>query len=190
MTFWHPSNWIAAKEVRTRRLLRGWLRYRKRNVQIGNNCVLARGINLEVGTTIEDSVRITGRVRIGRNVYINSFTMISGDITIGDGVLISQFVTIWDRAHRFMNRDLSIWDQHGQHGITDNGYDRKPVVIGDGVWIGPQSTVFRGITIGKGAVIGAGSVVTHDIPAFAVCWGAPARIVKYRQSGGNGDLPS
>ncbi len=182
MSVFLPRTHICHKESNMLRLLRGWLCSGKRNVCIGKGCVVTSMAKIDEGTTIEDYVRVVGHITIGKNVYINCFTMISGEVVIGDGVLISQFVTIWGRAHRFMNRDLPIWDQHGKHGITDNGYDVQSVKIGTGVWIGPQVTVFRGVSIGDGAVIGAGSVVTHDVPAFAVCWGVPARVVKYRQS--------
>jgi acetyltransferase-like isoleucine patch superfamily enzyme len=89
-------------------------------------------------------------------------------------------VNIWGRAHRFHKKDILIWDQFGVHGKDDQGYDIQPVVIGEGVWIGPLVTVFRGVTIGEGAVIGANSVVTKDIPAYAVAWGVPAMVQKYR----------
>ena len=181
-----PGSHVCNKESVAWRKWRGWLRSGNRNVCIGRGCVVAATARMGEGTTIEDYARVTGPVRMGKNVYVNCFTMISGDVEIGDGVLISQFVTIWSRAHRFMNRNLPIWEQHGEHGAVDNGYDIQPIRIGAGAWIGPQATIFRGVTIGAGAVIGAGSVVTHDVPAFAVCWGAPARVVKYRQPA---DLP-
>lgn len=180
--FFLPGSHVCRKESVARQKLRGWLRSGKRNVCIGRGCVVSASAQIGEGTTIEDYARITGSVRMGQNVYVNCFTMISGEVEIGDGVLISQFVTIWARAHRFMDRDLPIWDLHGEHGVADNGYDTQPIRIGAGAWIGPQATIFRGVSIGEGAVIGAGSVVTHDVPAYAVCWGVPAQVVKYRQS--------
>ncbi len=56
----------------------------------------------------------------------------------------------------------------------------KPVKIGNDVWIGLRVCIMDGITIGDGAVIGANSVVTHDVPPYAVVAGAPARVIKYR----------
>ncbi len=176
-----PRSYICRKESRNWRFLRGRLWSGKHNVSIGRGCVVTSSAQIDEGTTLESHVRIVGSVSIGKNVYINCFTMISGEVTIGDGVLISQFVSVWARAHRFMNKDLPIWDQHGRHGISDNGYDIRPIRIESGAWIGPQVTIFRGVTIGEGAVVGAGSVVTHDVPAFAVCWGVPAKVVKYRE---------
>ena len=55
----------------------------------------------------------------------------------------------------------------------------KPITIKDGVWIGGNSTILMGVTIGENAVIGAGSVVTHDIPDNAVAVGNPAKVIRY-----------
>lgn len=175
------QEFVAKKERRLMRRLRGAILSGKPRVLVGRGCVIS-GAEIAEGTTIEDYVRIVGapRVLIGRDAYINCFTMISGEITIGDNVLISQFVNIWGRAHRFMARDRLIWDQHGEHGVSDQGYDHAPVVVERGVWIGPHVTVSRGVTIGEGAVIGANSVVTKSVPPFAVCYGVPARVVKFR----------
>jgi len=107
--------------------------------------------------------------------------MISGEIRIEDNVLISQYVNIWGSAHRFIEKNKLVWDQYGKHGVTDQGYDIAPVVIKRGSWIGPQVVIFRGVTIGEGAIIGANSTVTKDIPDFAVAYGSPAHVVKYRR---------
>lgn len=172
---------LSRKEPMFRRRLRGYLVARRKSVSIGKGCVLSN-VDFTDGVTIEDYVRIIGdpRVIIGRDAYINCFSMIAGEITIGANVLISQYVNIWGRAHRFQEKDRLIWDQYGRHGIDDQGYDVAAVAIGRGAWIGPHVTVFRGITIGEGAVIGANSVVTGDVPAFGICYGTPARVVRYR----------
>lgn len=174
-------NIFSGKEPKFIRRLRGFI-VSKKNVCIGKGCVVNQ-VDFSHGVTVEDYVRIFGDpiVSIGQDVYINCFTMIAGEIVIEDNVLISQFVNIWGRAHRFMEKDKLIWDQYGQRGITDQGYDIQPVVIGSGAWIGPHVTISRGVVIGKGAVIGANAVVTKDVPEYAVCFGVPAEIIKFRQ---------
>lgn len=188
-TFWHKLyNYIliprifCSKESLLIRRLRGKLVSGKNRVAIGRGCVISNA-TFSKGVTIEDYVRIMGtpKIKIGKNVYINCFTMISGDITIEDDVLISQFVNIWGRSHRFMNKDVKIWDQFGKHGITDQGYEVQPVVIKKRAWIGPHVTIFRGVIVGEGAVVGANAVVTKSIPDYAVCFGMPAKVVKYRK---------
>ena len=63
----------------------------------------------------------------------------------------------------------------------------KPIIIGDDVWIGTCSIVLPGVKIGKGSVVGAGSVVTKDVPDYCVVAGNPARIIKQRKVGTNDD---
>ena len=172
----------ARREHRYARRLRGRLVSGKKRVTIGRGCVLSR-VEFSDGVTIEDYVRLLGEPKIvlGKDVYINCYTMILGDIAIENNVIISQFVNIWGRAHRFARKDLLIWDQYGHHGVTDQGYDVQPVVIKKGAWIGPHVTVSRGVTIGEGAVIGANAMVTKDVPDHAVCFGVPAKVVKFRE---------
>lgn len=90
----------------------------------------------------------------------------SGPVTIGNRVLIAPNVTIVTERH-----DKEI--QSRRNGIV---YTR-PVSIGDDCWIGVGATILPGVSIGKGTVIGAGSLVTRDIPPFTVAWGAPARVI-------------
>lgn len=171
-----------SKQPRLIRRLRGRILSNGQRVTIGRGCVI-RNVEFSSGVTIEDYVRITGnpRVTIAKDVYINCYTMISGDVTIESNVLISQFVNIWGRAHRFMKKDLLIWDQHGQHGVTDQGYDTQPILIKRGAWIGPHVTIARGVVVGMGAVVGANAVVTKEVPDYAVCFGVPAEVAKFRE---------
>ena len=105
-------------------------------------------------------------VRIGRDVFINSncLLMARGEITIEDGVMIAANAQIISNNHD--PYDLSV--------LT-----LKPVVIKKSAWIGAGATILPGVTIGKHAVIGAASVVTHDVPDYAVAVGNPARVVKF-----------
>lgn len=85
-------------------------------------------------------------------------------ITIGKGAKISHDVTIMDGD---------------AHTMEYEGYiSRKPVVIGDHVWIGTKVTILKGVTIGEGAMIAAGAVVTRDVPPHCLAAGNPARVIK------------
>lgn len=64
--------------------------------------------------------------------------------------------------------------------IREQPHTKKPIRIGDDVWIGANVTILKGVCIGKGAVVGAGSVVTRDIPEYAVAVGNPAKVIRYR----------
>ncbi len=127
------------------------------------------------GTTI----RITKR---GKYSSCNSDTIVAR-ATIGNYSMISHHVTIGPRDHIFTNFSIndSIYSKTKEHlydvGIWDNKYCVK---IGHDVWIGSYSIVLRGVEIGNGAIVAAGSVVTKSVPAYAVVAGNPARIIKYR----------
>lgn len=85
-------------------------------MKIGTHAVISNSVKIEEGVTIEDYARIIGspRITLGRNVYINCFTMMLGEIEVEDDVLISQHVVIWGRSHIFYDRNKPIWVQHEQ----------------------------------------------------------------------------
>jgi acetyltransferase-like isoleucine patch superfamily enzyme len=85
--------------------------------------------------------------------------------------MISPRVSIYAENHNFQNPDVIMKDQ----GVT-----RQKVTIEDDCWIASNSIILAGVTVGKGSVIGAGSVVTKDVPAFSIVAGNPAKIIKSR----------
>jgi maltose O-acetyltransferase len=114
-------------------------------------------------------------VSIGSNVVIheNSYLQAAGGISIGDNVAISLGCTILTSGHLF---DGEGWDALP----WSNTNVEAPVSIEDNVWIGFNVIILPGVTIHEGAVVGAGSVVTRDVPKCAVVAGNPAEIIKYR----------
>ncbi|NNU77666.1 hypothetical protein LOR37_05125 [Clostridium estertheticum] len=90
---------------------------------------------------------------------------LSGSITIGDGVLIGHNVVL-----ATLNHDIDPRKRSTMHSA--------PIVIGKNVWIGAKATVVPNVTIGDGAVIAAGAVVTKDVPANVIVGGVPAKIIK------------
>ncbi len=112
--------------------------------------------------------------RIGNNSYVGECNNVrcSGRITLGEDVRISQFVSLVDGQHCYQKRSALIGRQ---------GFDAGRVTIGDDVWIGTNVTILPNATIGNGVVVGAGSVITKDVPEYAVVAGVPARILKYRE---------
>lgn len=105
-------------------------------------------------------------MKIGKGVFINSglLAMARGGITIEDGVQIAANVQLISNNHD--PYDLAI--------LTC-----KPVLIKEAAWIGAGATILPGVCIGKHAIVGAASVVTKDVPDYAVVVGNPARIIKY-----------
>lgn len=106
-------------------------------------------------------------IKIGNNVFINSCCQFQdqGGITIGDGVFI---------GHKVVIATLN----HAMNPSERGNLIPKPVKIGRNVWIGASSTILSGVTIGDGAVIAAGSVVTKDVPENTVVAGVPAKTIK------------
>ena len=124
-----------------------------------------------------------GSISVGEWSYIGEGARIwsSGSIAIGDRVLISHNVNIFDS----LTHPLGARQRHAQfREIMQTGHPRsidlgeQPVTVGNDAWVGANACVLRGITIGEGAVIGAGSVVTHDVPPFTIVAGSPARVIR------------
>lgn len=128
------------------------------------------------GSYIKDGavVEFPEKIEIGDDVSVNQFCVLHGmgGIKIGNGVRIAYGAKIFSFSHRFGDPKTPIHRQ---------GYDTSPVEIGDDVWIGSNSVVLAGVKIGKGSVIGAGSVVKNDIPPFSVAVGSPAKAVRKRK---------
>jgi acetyltransferase-like isoleucine patch superfamily enzyme len=114
-----------------------------------------------------------GRLVIGRDAVIAESVLISAGelIEIGDYALIGPRSMIVDTGHHYKD---------GTRLIRDQGLATAPIHIGSDVWMGGHVKVLAGVTIGRGAVIGAGSVVTRDVPPYAVAVGVPAKVIAYR----------
>ena len=131
-----------------------------------------------------------GHISIGNHSYIGGGTFIShSSITIGDNVTIAWGGIVYDHDSHSLNymdrrRDIDAeleCIRHGRNFIETKDWSNvnsKPIVIKDDAWIGMNVIILKGVTIGRGAIIGAGSVVTKDVPDWCIAAGNPARIVK------------
>lgn len=107
----------------------------------------------------------TGRLVFGDDVFVNSGTRIRCDdaVTVGDHVSIGFDVVVTDTDF---------------HGVEGRPVHTAPVVIGSGAWIGARAIILPGVTIGRRALVAAGSVVTHDVADDTLVAGNPARVVR------------
>lgn len=131
-------------------------------------------------------VRNRGRMEIGRGVHIHAHrfpvelgTGGEGELVIGDGVYINNGVSIFagKRIEIGEGTDIGPLTQILDcdfHGVSS----ARPIRIGRKVWIASQCVILKGVTIGDGAVVAAGSIVTHDVPAGAVIGGCTARVLR------------
>ncbi|WP_192347328.1 acyltransferase [Algoriphagus sp. Y33] len=113
-------------------------------------------------------------LKVGNNSSIGPYSYIgcSGYIEIGHNVMMSPRVSIYSENHNFADVDYPMIEQ----GVT-----RSYVKIEDDCWIAANSVILAGVTIGRGTVVAAGSVVTKDVPPYSVIAGNPARIIKSRK---------
>ena len=126
---------------------------------VGKGCVVRGGLQIQEGFNLI----------LGDNVFVNAGCCFdsSAAIQIGNNVQISYQVTLITGGHEI-----------GTHANRAGTHAPASIAIGDGVWIGARSIVLPGVTIGAGAVVGAGSLVTRDVAADSVVAGVPAKLVR------------
>ena len=110
---------------------------------------------------------------LGNNIFLVDTLINAGDgdasVTIDDNVFFGHGVKVLARGH-----DYNLFDKERQTSLV-----QKPIHIKQGAWVSSGSIVLAGVTIGEHAVVGAGSVVTKDVPPFCIVAGNPAKIIKY-----------
>ena len=145
------------------------------DIRHANQILVGENVNFGYGTRINFfsfGKHNDKRLFIGTGSYIcnRCSFIIGGEVNIGENVLIASDVTVVSHNHGF-NPELKI--PYGKQPITC-----ETIKIENNVWIGEKVIILPGITIGEGSVIGAGSVVTHNIPQYSIAVGNPARIIK------------
>lgn len=139
-----------------------------KSIQIGTNFFCCKGCSLLADGG--GKITIGHRCALNMNVIVNS--EINGEIVIGNNVLIGPNVVMRSTNHTYSSPNLLIWQQ---------GHTPDKIVICNDVWIGANSTILAGVTIGEGAIVAAGAVVTKDIQAYSIVGGVPAKILKWRK---------
>lgn len=145
---------------------KGVMVFHPQNITIGNNVYI--GHNSILKGYHKNEMKIGDHTWIGQGCFFHS----AGNIDIGKAVGIGPFVKILTSAHK--EEDINL-------PVLFNPIDFKPVKIMDGADIGIGSIILPGVTIGYGAIIGAGSIVTKDIPDYTVAVGNPARVLRKRK---------
>lgn len=146
-----------------------------------NQVVLGKHVRLSGWLTILEK----GKITIGDYTLIGNKTVIQAweQVNIGSHSMISPEVWIQDNnSHSIYAQDRLV-DMLGSRDFNNIGIDttnavRKPIHIGNHVWIGRRAMIFKGVTIGDRSVVAAGAIVTHDVPPDTIVAGNPARVVK------------
>ena len=151
-----------------------------RKIRFVEGCALSIGS----GSIVESVIRYDrpgAAIRIGERTFIGASTLVCAEsIEIGDDVLVSWGCTFVDHNSHALSwhdrsRDVTDWFD----GKKDwESVERSAVRIGDKAWIGFNVIVLKGVNIGEGAIVGAGSVVTRDVPPYTVVAGNPARPIR------------
>jgi maltose O-acetyltransferase len=131
---------------------------------MGSETVVQHGLRI----TVPEKVSIGSHCNLGSDVFITG----GGGVRIGDWTGFGPDVKVWSVNHRFDDPDTPWLLQ---------GWESKEVVIEDDVWLAANVFVMPGVTIGKGAIVSAGTVVNKSVPAFAIVAGNPGRVVGWRK---------
>ncbi|HEX2908924.1 MAG TPA: acyltransferase [Phototrophicaceae bacterium] len=160
MIFIHPTAEVEANATIGEDTKIWHLCHIRREAHIGSECVLGRGVFVDAG------------VQIGNRVKIQNYVSVFHGVTIEDGVFVGPHVCFTnDMFPRAVNADMSL--------KAADDWVLSETLIKAGAAIGANSTIVCGITIGRWAMIGSGSVVTKDVPDYALMVGNPARLIGY-----------
>ena len=127
-----------------------------------------RNVNFEHGAHFDSDLTIGDFSGVGIDCNVG------GSVTIGDHVMMGPECVLLSHNHRFDRLDIPMCQQ----GFSEE----QPIHIGNDVWIGTRAIILPGVTVGDHSVVGAGAVVTKDVPPYAVVGGVPAKILKMRNA--------
>lgn len=132
----------------------------REDVRLGQNCIIGKGVYLDFGVTIGD------------NVKIQNYVSVFHGVSLEDGVFVGPHVCFTnDLLPRAINPDGSL--------KAGDDWELSKTLIRYGAGLGANSTIRCGVTVGKWAIVGAGSVVTRDVPDYGLVWGNPARLHRF-----------
>lgn len=133
-------------------------------IKLGDDCVIKKGTLVEA---------YGGKIEIGKNCSFNPYCVIygHGGLSIGNDVRIATGAVIVPANHIFEDKNIP---------ITKQGIKTKGISIGNDVWIGANVTILDGVEIGDSTVVGAGAVVTKNIPSHCIYAGVPAKLIRER----------
>jgi acetyltransferase-like isoleucine patch superfamily enzyme len=188
--FWLRNGMVTPKYglLVARLVWRRFLTPAGRRMSLDGMLFLGGGVELQIGRQ--------GRAHFGRWVWIGHDTKIrchEGEVSIGDKTVLGQECTISAYQHVSIGEQCILADRvmliDFDHNVAEverpirvQGIYKRDVRVGNNVWIGHAAQIMRGVTVGDNAIVGAGAVVTKDVPANAVVGGVPARVLRMREA--------
>ncbi len=140
-------------------------------VRIGSNVTMARFAQIRPSGYYGGELGVGFEIGDNSNIGAYAYMGAAGGIRIGRNVMMGPRVSLLAEQHNIDRTDIPMKDQ---------GTSRKGIIIEDDVWLGANCCVLDGVTVGTGAVIAAGAVVSKDVPPFAIVGGVPAKIIRMR----------
>ena len=122
-------------------------------------------------TYVAAGAYLTGSLSAGADCSINPYTVIRGDVTLGDGVRIGAHTSILGFNHTMSDPEVEVFRQP---------LESRGITVGDDVWIGSHVVILDGVVVGDRSVLAAGAIVTKDVPAGAIVGGNPAKLIRWR----------
>ena len=147
------------------------------NLKIGDNVKVTQPELVSVGDNVTFYygvyIQPSGKeITIGSNTHFAPYGILYGPLEVGNNCAIAAHVVLASVAHSHADPDVPFVKQP---------VDQRKITIEDNVWIGANAVITPGITIGTGSIIGAGAVVTKDVPSYSVMGGVPARLIRKRK---------
>jgi maltose O-acetyltransferase len=144
-----------------------WLR-----VKLAKQMLKSSGVGLRVAR--QANIGSGQRISVGNNCGLARGLLVLGDVEAGDDLMLGPEVVMISYNHEYADTTVPVRAQ----GASES----RPIKIGDDVWIGMRAMIMPGVSIGSHAIVAAGSIVTKDVPDWAIVGGNPAKVIKYRDS--------
>lgn len=145
--------------------------------EVDPRAVIGRGTAIWNWTKVREGARVGQGCRIGQGVYIDRDVVVGEGSKIQNGASVFAGVVLGDRV--FVGPGATFTNDLVPRAASGDDWEIVPTVVGDDASVGANATIVCGIELGEACMVGAGAVVTHDVPSFALVVGVPAQVIDY-----------